>query len=155
MSDTHGQNANLCLVLERERNLDGLIHLGDSECGEIGIRQLVECPVYMVNGNCDFFSKLPMHQVIEIGASKILLIHGHTCFVTAGTRELARTARSHGCNVAMYGHTHVPLIDQSDPSLTILNPGSLTYPRQSGRRPSYLVMTVGEDGAAEYEVRYL
>ena len=39
--------------------------------------------------------------------------------------------------------------------LIILNPGSLTYPRQEGRRPSYIIMQIEEDGEANFSIEYL
>ena len=33
----------------------------------------------------------------------------------------------------MYGHTHMPVIENED-GILVINPGSLTYPRQRGRR---------------------
>lgn len=53
------------------------------------------------------------------------------------------------------GHTHRPLLDENDPELTVLNPGSLSFPRQEGRRPSYALMEYGESGKARFEIRYL
>ena len=56
----------------------------------------------------------------------------------------------------MYGHTHKPVVDQ-DRDIIAVNPGSLTYPRQEGRSPSYIVMTI-TDGIKQdvsFEIRYL
>ena len=39
--------------------------------------------------------------------------------------------------------------------LITLNPGSMTYPRQSGRQPSYMVMILDEEGKASFEIKYL
>ena len=54
----------------------------------------------------------------------------------------------------MFGHTHKPYFSQKD-GLTVLNPGSLSYPRQDGRKPSYMVMEIDEEGKAHYEQKYL
>lgn len=45
----------------------------------------------------------------------------------------------------MFGHTHKPYLETKD-GVTILNPGSLSYPRQEGRRPSYMIMDIDEAG---------
>lgn len=47
----------------------------------------------------------------------------------------------------MFGHTHKPYLETKD-GVTILNPGSLSYPRQEGRRPSYMIMDIDEAGEA-------
>ena len=39
----------------------------------------------------------------------------------------------------MFGHTHRPIIDYHK-DVIALNPGSLSYPRQEGKRPSYIIM---------------
>lgn len=45
----------------------------------------------------------------------------------------------------MYGHTHKPVVDREG-DLTAVNPGSLTYPRQEGRRPSFIIMDLDRKG---------
>ena len=67
---------------------------------------------------------------------------------------IADEAASRGMNIVMFGHTHKPLIEQFG-SVLAINPGSLTYPRQSGRRPSYAVMDLEDGRAPVVEIRYL
>lgn len=155
VSDTHGREENLERILRESGMPDCLIHLGDSESGEAHIQELAQCPLYMVAGNCDFFSRLPKTQIAEIGGMRILLTHGHYYYVSVGTRDLIEDAKANGCNVAMFGHTHKPFLDQSDEEVTVLNPGSLSFPRQEGRRPSYAMITVEENTPARYEFYYL
>ena len=54
----------------------------------------------------------------------------------------------------MFGHTHRPLIDYSK-GIIALNPGSLSYPRQEGKRPSYMIMELDKKGEAHFEIVYL
>ena len=144
ISDTHSHEENLEKILQEEGMPDHLIHLGDSEKGE-----------HMVAGNCDFFSNLPKTQIIEIDGQRILITHGHYYYVSVGTRDLVEEAKVNHCTIAMFGHTHKPFVDQSDPELTVLNPGSLSFPRQEGRRPSYITMDLEENKAPVYEIHYL
>ena len=109
----------------------------------------------MVAGNCDFFSRLAKAQLVELGCHRILITHGHYHYVSVGIRDLAEEAKANGCDIAMFGHTHRPLLDENDPELTVLNPGSLSFPRQEGRRPSYALMEYGESGKARFKIRYL
>ena len=62
-----------------------------------------------------------------------------------------------GCNVAMFGHTHRPVIEQAltEKGITMINPGSLTFPRQEGRKPSFIVMEIDRFGKAHYTLNYL
>ena len=144
VSDTHGRLENLERVIEMTKPIDALIHLGDVEGQEDYIRRLVPCAAYMVSGNNDFFSMLPRELEFELGKYKVLI----------NTEELRRQARSRGKDIVMFGHTHKPYLDTED-GITILNPGSLSYPRQEGRRPSYMIMSIDEAGEARYEICYL
>lgn len=155
VSDTHGHEDNLEQVLHKIGRPDHVIHLGDSESGEEHIREMVQCPLHIVAGNCDFFSRLPTTEIVEIGGVRILITHGHYYYVSVGTRDLVEDAKANGCSVAMFGHTHRPFFDQSDGEVTVLNPGSLSFPRQEGHRPSYVLMTAGEDDEPQYELCYL
>ena len=40
-------------------------------------------------------------------------------------------------------------------NITVLNPGSLSYPRQDGRKPSYMLMEIDRNGEAHYTLNYL
>ena len=54
----------------------------------------------------------------------------------------------------MFGHTHRPLIDYGK-NIIAINPGSLSYPRQEGRKPSYIIMEIDESGDADFQIRYV
>ena len=62
--------------------------------------------------------------------------------------------RLRGADLVMFGHTHRPFFLQKD-GMTILNPGSLSFPRQEGRRGSYMIMEVDVDGKLSFEQKYL
>ena len=47
-----------------------------------------------------------------------------------------------------------PFFEQKD-GITVLNPGSLSFPRQEGRKGSYMIMEIEADGTATYDQRYL
>ena len=51
----------------------------------------------------------------------------------------------------MYGHTHVPFLEQSS-TLTVLNPGSISRPRQSSHIRTYAVIEFQEDGEVRIEL---
>lgn len=155
VSDTHGYDSNLKRVLAKTGVPDCMIHLGDSESTQEYMEQVAACPVYMVAGNCDYFTNLPKARIEELGGCRIFMTHGHYYYVSVGIRDLAEEAKMNGCNVAMFGHTHRPFIDRSDPELTILNPGSLSFPRQEDRQPSYILMQAEEGRRPEFALYYL
>lgn len=156
VSDTHRKDDNLKLVLSEECPLDMLIHLGDAEGSEHFIPDWVnpECRMEMVLGNNDFFSRLDREREIDIAGHKAFITHGHYYGVSMGPEGLLDEAKSRGCDIAMYGHTHRPFLDVID-GVTVLNPGSLSYPRQEGRRPSYMIIHVDADGKMDYQQKYL
>lgn len=154
VSDTHRYDTNLEKVLEKENPLDCFIHLGDAAGSEDYIARLAECPVHMVRGNNDFFCDLPNEQEFLLGSYKVFITHGHYYYVGQHTEELRRQARVKGVDIVMFGHTHKPLLDEGA-DLIVLNPGSLSYPRQDGRKPSYILMELDEDGKAHFKVNFI
>ena len=74
--------------------------------------------------------------------------------MSMGEERLKAEARGRGADIVMYGHTHRPSLTVED-DLVTLNPGSVSYPRQDGRKPSYIVMNVDGQGNAEFELVYL
>lgn len=154
VSDTHKKNDNFFRVLEMVEPVDMVIHCGDIEGSEYAISARSGCPVEMVAGNNDFFSSLPMEREFEIEKYRVLVTHGHHYYVSMGNEILKEEARARGVNIVFYGHTHRPLIDISD-DVTIINPGSISYPRQDGRKPSYVLMDIDRFGEAHFTLRYL
>ena len=154
VSDTHGRDENLETVVYREAPFDMLVHCGDVEGREIFIEALAEVPCCIVSGNNDFFSDLPREEEIEIAGKKFLVTHGHYYGVSIDETGVVEEARSRNCDGVMFGNTHRPVLEVIDGILAI-NPGSLSYPRQMGRRPSYVVLETDEDGNITGEIKYL
>ncbi len=154
VSDTHKSHRNLEKVLGENKDIDMLIHLGDVEGAEDYIEALADCPVHMVSGNNDFFSDLPAEEVFMIGGHRVFITHGHYYGIVIGEERLAKAARDRNADVVMYGHTHRPFFKEED-GLTILNPGSIAYPRQLERRASYMLMEVDEEGRMHFELKYV
>ena len=155
VSDTHGQRAELKEVISKTRPFDYLIHCGDTEGLEDEIAREAACPCTIVRGNNDFFTDLKEEEVVEIGGQRIFVTHGHTYGVSMGTEMLRDEARSRGCSIACYGHTHRPYLDMSEKGLTILNPGALAFPRQDGREPGYLLIDIDRFGIAHFTQNFL
>lgn len=154
VSDTHRQNRNLEKVLDRIGTIDLMIHLGDIEGSEDYIRALADCPTYMVAGNNDFFSDLPREGELDIGEHHVFLTHGHCYGVSLGPERLRKEAASRGADIAMFGHTHKPLISNED-GIIIVNPGSISYPRQEGRRGTFAVMELDPQGGPHFTINYV
>ncbi len=143
ISDTHGKHENFLKVVEREAPIDLLIHCGDIETGEYTVSAAAECKTEMVLGNNDFFSGLPKERIFELGGKVVWLTHGHTYYVSMNLATLKEEAMHKGADVVMFGHTHKPTLEYGE--VLCINPGSISYPRQSDKKASYMICTIEND----------
>ena len=153
VSDTHKRNGNLLDVLDNERGLDMVIHCGDAEGLEDEVRARIRCPLYIVAGNNDFFSDCSNELVFNIGSKRVLLTHGHYYHVNMGIERLAEEAIARDIDIAIYGHTHTPKMEMVK-NVTIINPGSISYPRQIGRIPTYMILEVDKEENFTYTLHH-
>lgn len=151
ISDTHGQFFFLEQLHKKLAKPDYIIHLGDVARDQDYISALFGCTVDMVAGNNDFFTELPGEFTIREGKHVIFLTHGHGYGVYSGTDRLVRRAKALGADTVMFGHTHCPCVDWKD-GIQVINPGSISRPRQKSGRPTYILMRVSEDGEIDYRV---
>ena len=154
VSDTHRLHKNLDIALEQAGKIDLLLDMGDVEGGEDYIEAVAGCPVRIVAGNNDFFSQLNREEEVQLGNHRIFMTHGHYYYVSVGMERIKEEGLSRGADIVMFGHTHRPYLDIGE-KITVLNPGSLSYPRQEGRRASYMIMEIHEDDSVEYELHYI
>lgn len=158
MSDSHGRNENVELAIAQVREEIGefqmLIHLGDvGDAREI--ESLAGVPCYIVRGNTDYDARLLNTNVIEAGGHRIFATHGHLYQVDMRLDLLRFAALENDCDIAMYGHTHVPYLEEDPDDITILNPGSISKPRQADHRYTYMVMEIDDEDEVTYELRYV
>ena len=154
VSDTHRAHKNLEKLLEQVGRIDRMIHLGDAEGYEDVIAGLAGCRLDAVLGNNDFFSSLEREKVLQLGKYQALVTHGHDYYVSMGPDILIKEAASRGMDIVMFGHTHRPFLEHSR-GIVALNPGSISYPRQEGRKPSYAVMEIDGSGEAHFSIHYM
>ena len=152
VSDTHRKNENYFKALELVKP-QLVIHCGDAEGSEYALSEAADCPVQIVLGNNDFFSYLPKELELRLGSFRVWVTHGHNYYVSMGRERIKREAAVRGMDIVIYGHTHKPVVDKKDGVIAV-NPGSLSYPRQEGRRPSYIVMEV-KGKKADFAIEYL
>ena len=151
VSDSHGRMENLKkAITNMAGTMDRMIHLGDSLCSLETMEELAGCPVDMVKGNCDsLMSDLPLSKLIQIGQHTAFLTHGHKFGGLWGIDAMKKTARENGAGIVMFGHTHEPMVEPYG-DVVVLNPGSISQPRQEGHQPTYIVMNMEEDGRTDY-----
>lgn len=151
MSDTHGFSSTFRRVLEKEREADALIFLGDGLRDLETVAQLrPRLPVYSVQGNCDFACQEPMDGLAPFEGVLIYYTHGHLFGVKHGLEQLAQVAANRGADLALFGHTHMPCRERLG-DITLFNPGSAGAPRDGWA--SYGVITLPGGGVFQLEHR--
>lgn len=155
VSDTHGRHDNLEKIVQRLKPIDLLLHLGDVQGGEYFVSQIGGCASYIVKGNCDWYETgLMSEYVLPLENHKIFMTHGHRYGVNYGVDTLKMAARERGADIALFGHTHEPYLEQTD-DVTVLNPGSLSLPRQTNGKCSYAMIEIDREGALHFTISYL
>lgn len=145
LSDSHGRADLIDQVMEKQLHApDAVLFLGDG-LRDLRVLEYQDICVRCVRGNCDFYTSfegqsVPELALVEVGAYRILLMHGHTHGVKGGMdRACAMAAEAHA-DVLLYGHTHLQRQEWFDTGtafgrhvlqkpLLVCNPGSL----QDGR----------------------
>ncbi len=157
ISDSHRDNLKMRRVIEKEKKenpFDMVIHCGDIEGGEYILEKLAGCRVEVVPGNNDFFANMEPEREFTLCGKKFWVTHGHYYYVSMGPERLISEAKARGVDVVLYGHTHRPSVIERDGILAV-NPGSVAFPRQEGRIPTYIIMTVDPDGRIKTEIKEL
>ncbi|MDX6512235.1 MAG: uncharacterized protein QOE36_1739 [Gaiellaceae bacterium] len=99
-------------------------------------------PVEAVYGNMDepaLKESLPKTTVVEAGGARIGMVH---IGGPAVGREARLAAKFPGCDAVVYGHSHIPQVEQVD-GVWILNPGS---PTERRRAPGHSMLVLEVDG---------
>lgn len=140
-SDTHGDSYNFQNVLKKHRDIDIIIHCGDSR-DEIETAQMLypNKKFVAVKGNCDFGSLLPAYEILKIESKTLFITHGHLYNAKLTMYNLCCAAREHNADMVIFGHTHNAMSDYDD-GLYILNPGSL-----GGYKGTYAVADIQPSG---------
>ena len=156
VSDNHRKLDNIYKLLDENPDIAYFIHLGDSEGNEDAIRTHLPkgCVSYFVQGNNDFFACLPKDAELRLGKEKLFLTHGHLYGVGFDLQGLADEARDRNCSMAVFGHTHRPFSRVVNGVLCI-NPGSISFPRQDNRKPSYAMFYLDNKGDLRTELKYI
>ena len=146
IADTHLPRGSRVLPAECVRRLraaDLILHAGDLvSAGFLEELRALGPPVRAVFGNMDepvLQQTLPEELVVEAAGLRIGMVH--VPGPRAG-REARLAARFPGCDAVLYGHTHVPQVEQVD-GVWILNPGS---PTERRRAPAHTMIELRIDG---------
>ena len=123
-SDSHRSLSGMYAAIDLHRP-EQVIHLGDmmADAEEVA-KHYPTTPFCLVPGNCDgWVVTVPVKKQITLGGKSILLSHGHRWGVKSGYERAIDDARAVGADVLLFGHTHVPLCQQLEDGLWMMNPG--------------------------------
>ena len=137
ISDTHGLVRPEVFDLFRE--VDHILHGGDvgkwEELADLGAL----APVTAVYGNADgpdVRAKLPDVARLQLEGFDIVVTHGDQLGRPTPAKLHEAFPRA---EIIVYGHTHLPLLELVDRTVTVMNPGGAGRPR-FGIPPSVGVM---------------
>ena len=146
-SDSHGDRLGLRQLLEtawtRYGTADYYLHCGDGARDMDSVAPLIydrnpDAEIVQVRGNCDFYGDYPDEETVTVQGCRIFMTHGHHYSVKSSLYLLDDAARERHCSIALFGHTHDPLMEMR--SALLLNPGSA----QNGRMLALEISDTGK-----------
>lgn len=133
VSDTHlpcGRRQLPARLVQECAAADLTLHAGDLVALSVLVELQLLGPIEAVLGNCDdddLATRLPVERIVEADGVRIAMVHD------AGPSDgRARRLRDRfgGCHAVVFGHSHLPLIEQHG-DLLLLNPGSAVERRRA------------------------
>ncbi len=127
ISDTHGLLRPE--VFDVFKAVDHILHAGDVGKAEILIELEALAPVTAVYGNADgseLRARLREVAEVELDNFAIVVTHGDQL---GHPTPAALHAAFPKADIIVYGHTHKPLLEVVDRTVTVINPGGAGHPR--------------------------
>lgn len=122
IADTHGTLRKE--VFEVFAGVDHILHGGDVGSRDVLVELEALAPVTAVYGNTDGFEvrqRCPRVARLELDGLYITVTHGDQ-FGSPGPARLHREFPE--ADIIVYGHTHRPLLELVDKTVTVMNPGA-------------------------------
>jgi putative phosphoesterase len=149
LSDTHGNIKTATKMYQRLSegiHFDMIIHCGDYVKDASEIEKVLGIKTIAVRGNCDG-SRERDFKIVETPAGRILVTHGHAENVKFSLNSLIYLAKENECNIACFGHTHCA-VNEIVSGIHLINPGSLTNPRDGKGGSCAIIIASGKEPAA-------
>ena len=80
------------------------------------------------------------------------MTHGNYYYVSLDLQTLREECIARGIDIVMFGHTHRPVIIVED-NITLINPGSISYPRQADGIPTYIILEINDNNEFNFELK--
>src|SRR5438876_10648787 len=116
-------------VFDVFEHVDYILHAGDVGSPQILIELEALAPVTAVYGNTDgpeLRARLPRVAELELDGFAIVVTHGDQLGHPTPDAPHAAFPRA---EIIVYGHTHKPLLELVDRTVTVMNPGGAGHPR--------------------------
>jgi uncharacterized protein len=154
ISDTHmprGERRLPGACVEQLRAADAILHAGDLSAASV-LDELAALgpPVVAVQGNVEepeVRMRLPTRRVYDADGTRIGMVHD--AGPATGRIERLRAAFP-DCAAVVFGHSHIPLLEDDGAGFQIFNPGSPTERRRQPRHTMGLAEATG--GAATFRI---
>ncbi len=133
ISDTHGLLR--AEVFQTFKEVDHILHGGDVGTWEILVELQTLAPVTAVYGNTDapeLRGKLSQVAQVELDGFEIVVTHGDQFGHPTPAKLHDAFPRA---EIIVFGHTHKPLLELVDRTVTVINPGG-AGPKRFGLAPS-------------------
>jgi len=137
IADTHGLLRPS--VFDVFAEVDHILHAGDVGSDDLLVELEALAPVTAVFGNTDGFDvrhRCPQVAQLELDGLYVTVTHGDQ-FGSPTPEKLH--AKFPDADIIVYGHTHRPLLELLDKTITIMNPGA-AGPRRFDILPSVGIM---------------
>lgn len=100
-------------------------------------------------GGCRFLAGLPTDVALETPAGRLLATHGvpgnDEGFIYPARSDTWTDLDQHGVRLLLVGHTHRPFVLETGAG-TVVNPGSVGIPEQTGWRATYALLDLFSGG---------
>lgn len=127
ISDTHGMLRPE--VFDVFRDVDHILHGGDLGALDLLVELEALAPVTAVYGNSDGMdvrARLPQVAAVELEGFRVVVTHGDQL----GSPTPAKLHDAFPeAEIIVYGHSHRPLLELVDKTVTVMNPGGAGAPR--------------------------
>ena len=144
ISDSHRKGNIVEDIIQKEPTARHIFFLGDNTSDIEDFQYLYrDREFHICSGNCDFVKEFPLYDIISIAGHNIFYTHGHEFSVKSSTGVLLQKAKNLGCDIVLYGHTHISLIQYED-GVYVVNPGSCAQSRSGPC--SYAVIDIENGG---------
>lgn len=147
-SDAHGNKEGIKRLIEFNPDAYYVISLGDTELKH---SFLLDLDIVAIKGNYPRDGGFVFENILELEDKRLFVTHGHKYGVNTEMRKLLAKGMETEVDIVLYGHTHIPKVDNVAGVLYI-NPGSMTSQRND-TEPSYLILNIEKGEKTTYTFR--